>query len=84
MTTLLAGACPIPVDGVEICPPVWAETPSLQGQSSYFGGAPPLPVYVGYLVVLGFGAFFSVFTTAVVYLDKAFSDNATINSEQFK
>lgn len=85
MTTLLPGACPIPVEGVTVCPPTWADDPSLQGQSSYFGGAAPLPVAVGYVVVIGFGAFFSIFTTLVVYLDKAFSSGPRqISSEEFK
>lgn len=84
MTTLLPGACPIPVEGVTVCPPIWAEDPSLQGQSSYFGGEAPLPVAVGYVVVIGFGAFFSIFTTLVVYLDKAFSSGPRqISSEEF-
>jgi len=39
---------------------------------------------VGYLVVVGFGLLFSAFTTVVVYLDKAFSENSTFTSEQFK
>jgi hypothetical protein len=38
-----------------------------QGQDSYFGGEPPLSEGVGYLVVLGFGALFSVITTALVW-----------------
>jgi len=39
---------------------------------------------VGYLVVVGFGLLFSIFTTVVVYLDKAFSANSSWTSEQFK
>ena len=84
MTTLLPGDCPNPVEGVTECPPSWAENPEYQGMDSYFGGAPPLSLTVGYLVVLGFGALFSVFTTLVVFLDKVFAGNATITSEHFK
>ena len=39
-----------------------------EGQSSFFGGTPPLPVGVGYGVVLGFGILFSLITTALVYM----------------
>ena len=81
--TTLAGYCPEPVEGVDVCPPSWAENPEYQGQTSYFGGAPPLSLTIGYLVVLGFGALFSVFTTIVVYLDKVFAGNASITSENF-
>lgn len=72
-----------PVEGVDVCPPSWAENPDYQGESSYFGDAKPLSLTVGYLVVLGFGALFSVFTTIVVYLDKVFAGNASITSEHF-
>ncbi len=84
MTDVQPGYCPMPVEGVDTCPPSWAENPNYQGQDSYFGETTPLSLTVGYLVVLGFGALFSVFTTAVVYLDKLFSGNATITSEHFK
>ncbi|KAL7538121.1 hypothetical protein ACHAXR_008300 [Thalassiosira sp. AJA248-18] len=73
----------VTIEGVDVCPPSWAENPAYQGQDSYFGGAPPLSEAVGYLVVVGFGALFSVFTTIVVFLDKTFSENATITSEHF-
>jgi SSS family transporter len=53
------------------------------GDTSFFGGEPPLPQSVGYAVVLGFGAVFSLFTTAVVYLDRRLSGNASMTSEQF-
>jgi hypothetical protein len=78
--------CPegVSIEGVDGCPPSWVDSPQFLGQETYFGGDAPLPVGVGYAVVLGFGLFFSIFTTIVVYLDKAFSDNATITSEQFK
>jgi hypothetical protein len=38
----------------------------------------------GYLIVLGFGALFSVFTTALVYMEKYFAGGAEMTSEQFK
>jgi hypothetical protein len=53
------------------------------GQESFFGGKPPLSEGIGYLVVLGFGAFFSVFTTIMVYLNKHFR-GAHVTSEHFK
>ena len=37
----------------------------------------------GYVVVLGFGAAFSVFTTILVYIEKYFT-GSQITSEQFK
>ena len=83
-TTLLPGDCPSAVEGVTVCPPSWAEDPEYQGMSSYFGGETPLSLTVGYLVVLGFGALFSVFTTLVVFLDKTFAGNASQTSEHFK
>ena len=83
-TTLLPGDCPSAVEGVTVCPPSWAEDPEYQGMSSYFGGESPLSLTVGYLVVLGFGALFSVFTTLVVFLDKTFAGNASQTSEHFK
>jgi SSS family transporter len=52
-------------------------------QESFFGGAAPLPLSVGYAVVLGFGAAFSLFTTLLVYLEKRFSGNASMTSEKF-
>jgi len=69
--------------GVDICPASWKMNPEYFGMDSYFGGSPPLSTAVGYIVVLGFGAFFSIFTTIVVYLNKVFSGNATITSEHF-
>lgn len=54
------------------------------GQESFFGGESPLPVSVGYAVVLGFGIAFSIFTTAIVYIEKLFSGNAVMTSEKFK
>merc|ERR1719356_1949383 len=46
------------------------QPPEYRGQDAFFGGTPPLPESAGYAIVLGFGAFFSVFTTALVYIDK--------------
>ena len=87
-STAIMSACPIPVEGVDVCPPSWADSPEFQGQESYFGGAPPLPTSVGYIIVIGFGVFFSLFTTAIVYLDKYYSknkgDGALMTSEHFK
>jgi urea-proton symporter len=54
------------------------------GQTSYFGGAPPLPLGVGYAVVLGFGAFFTIVTTILVYMNKYFGKMGEITSEYFK
>jgi hypothetical protein len=54
------------------------------GQESFFGGTPPLSESVGYIVVLGFGAAFSIFTTLLVYLEKKFAGGASITSEKFK
>ena len=53
------------------------------GKESYFEGNTPLSKAVGYIVVLGFGALFSVFTTAIVYFDKKFKGNANMTSEHF-
>lgn len=74
----------VAIEGVSTCPQSWASNPEYFGASSYFGGVPPLSTAVGYLVVIGFGALFSVFTTAIVFLDKKFSSGGTtITSEQF-
>ena len=54
------------------------------GKESFFGGESPLPVSVGYAVVLGFGAAFSIFTTAIVYVEKLYSGNILMTSEKFK
>jgi len=51
------------------------------GQESFFGGDPPLPEWSGYAIVLGFGVFFSVFTTALVYIDKLY--NKTEHTSEF-
>lgn len=54
------------------------------GQESFFGGEPPLSEGVGYLVVLGFGALFSIITTILVLLNKYFGAKGEITSEHFK
>ena len=67
------------------CPVSWFKNPEYIGKDSYFGGSTPLDTWVGYLVVVGFGLLFSIFTTIVVYLDKTFAGNASIiTSENFK
>lgn len=73
----------VTIEGITDCPGIWDENPEYFGMKAYFGGTPPLSLTVGYLVVLGFGVLFSVFTTIVVYLDKIFSGNATMTSEAF-
>uniref|UniRef100_M1ACH0 Urea active transporter n=1 Tax=Solanum tuberosum TaxID=4113 RepID=M1ACH0_SOLTU len=41
-------------------------------QSSFFGGKPVLNQGVGYSVILGFGAFFAIFTSFLVWLEKRY------------
>lgn len=53
------------------------------GQESFFEGSSPLPESVGYAVVLGFGAAFSIFTTILVFLEKKFAGGAALTSEKF-
>jgi SSS family transporter len=55
--------------------------PEYQGRTSFFGTDPPLPLAAGYGIVLGFGAFFSVFTTVLVFLDKKY--NKTEQTSEF-
>ena len=52
------------------------------GAKSFFGGEPQLPLWSGYAIVLGLGAFFSVVTTAMVYLGICY-DRAEHTSEYF-
>jgi SSS family transporter len=52
-----------------------------KGRDSFFGDATPLPLASGYAIVLGFGAFFSLFTTLMVYLDKKY--NKTEHTSEF-
>jgi len=56
-----------------------------EGQTSYFpAGEAPLPVWVGYVVVVGFGLLFSLITTMLVYINKYFGNKGEITSEHFK
>jgi len=56
----------------------------LFGQKSYFPeNEAPLPLWVGYAVVLGFGLLFSVITTLIVYINKHFGSKGEITSEHF-
>jgi hypothetical protein len=55
-----------------------------RGQESFFGGEAPLSVGIGYLVVLGFGGLFSVFTTCLILVNKYFGKRGEITSEHFK
>jgi len=43
-----------------------------QGDETFFGGNAFLPKWVGYLIVVGFGAFFSVFTVIIMQLERRF------------
>merc|ERR1719316_2023849 len=52
-----------------------------KGRDSFFGDDTPLPLASGYAIVLGFGAFFSLFTTLLVYLDKKY--NGTEQTSEF-
>jgi len=61
-------------------PPTFSE---YEGQESFFGGVAPLSEGVGYLVVLGFGALFSIFTTVLVLLNKYFGKSGDVTSEHF-
>ena len=54
------------------------------GQESFFGGEAPLSIGVGYAVVLGFGLFFSILTTIIVYINRFFGAKGDITSEHFK
>jgi len=55
--------------------------PEYYGVQSFFGGATPLPLWAGYAIVIGFGLFFSLFTTALVYIDKVV--NKTEHTSEF-
>mmetsp|Transcript_14098 Transcript_14098/g.25022 ORF Transcript_14098/g.25022 Transcript_14098/m.25022 type:complete len:689 (-) Transcript_14098:40-2106(-) len=50
--------------------------------TSFFGGAPVLPTGTGYGVILGFGVFFAIVTTVLVWLDRVYA-GTVYNSEQF-
>ena len=53
------------------------------GRTSFFGSEPPLSQGIGYAVVLGFGAAFSILTTLIMYIEEM-STKKKINSEMFK
>jgi len=55
---------------------------SYRGKESFFGTDTPLPEGAGYAILLGFGAFFSLFTTLLVYVDK-WANNTRETSEYF-
>jgi urea-proton symporter len=71
------------INGVEVglLPPTFQD---YAGQSSFFGGDHALSVGVGYAVVLGFGVFFSVFTTGIIYLNQKYGSKNQMTSEHFK
>ena len=53
--------------------------------TSFFGDDTPLPEGVGWAVVLGFGALFSIITTVLVLIGRKFGgEAATETSEHFK
>jgi SSS family transporter len=43
-----------------------------QGEETFFDGKAPLPVWSGYLIVVAFGVFFSLFTTGIMALERKF------------
>jgi SSS family transporter len=42
------------------------------GKETYFGGTNFLPQWVGYVIVIGFGAFFSLFTILIMHLERKY------------
>mmetsp|Transcript_30219 Transcript_30219/g.72528 ORF Transcript_30219/g.72528 Transcript_30219/m.72528 type:complete len:280 (-) Transcript_30219:8-847(-) len=54
-----------------------------QGSDSFFGGDAPLPEGVGWAVVVGFGALFSVITTIIVMIGQKYGGHGEITSEHF-
>ena len=54
-----------------------------QGKESFFGTNPPLPEAVGWAVVVGFGALFSVITTIIVMISQKFGGAGDMTSEHF-
>lgn len=55
------------------------------GKTSFFpDGESPLKESIGYLVVLGFGAAFSLFTTLLVFIENKSSGSSGMTSEKFK
>lgn len=69
----------VSVEYVEDVPPFL----EYQGQVSFFGGTPPLSKTVGYIVVIGFGAVFSVITTILVFIDSYYGSKKKMTSESF-
>lgn len=63
-------------------PPLANKEPYI-GRTTFFENEHPLDESIGYIVVLGFGAFFSVFTTLVVYIDRYFGSKKAMTSEHF-
>lgn len=63
-----------------------AATPEYMDKNieSFFGGDAPLSEAVGWAVVLGFGMFFSIFTTLIVMADKYYGSQKAMTSEHFK
>ena len=56
-----------------------------ENSTSFFGDETPLPEGVGWAVVVGFGAVFSVITTILVFLNRYFAgEAASETSEHFK
>ena len=53
------------------------------GQDSFFGGIPPLSEEIGYIIILGFGVAFSIFTTFVVFLNNYYGSVPVVTSEFF-
>lgn len=56
--------------------------PEYEGEKEFFGGEAALSQGVGYAVVLGFGGFFSLFTTLIVWLDQRYG-GTKMTSEHF-
>jgi hypothetical protein len=52
------------------------------GQCSFFQGATAIPQVVGWIIVVAFGALFTLLTSGMVFLDYRFG-GATHTSEQF-
>lgn len=62
-----------------ICGPQYNKVP----QESFFQGDAPLEKFYGYLVVLGFGAVFSVITTILVFVERYYGGSKAMTSEHF-
>ena len=54
-----------------------------QDSESFFGGDAPLPQVVGWAVVVGFGALFSVITTIIVIISQKYGGVGHMTSEHF-